>query len=71
MSTLAIQQMSWEEKLRAMEELWADLTRDDAKYASPSWHFDELKRTEQDIRAGRIKFIDWETAKKSIRRRAR
>jgi hypothetical protein len=66
-----IKKMSRAEKLRTMEALWSDLTRDEGKYTSPSWHFDELARTEEAIRAGSVKFLNWESAKKSIRRRAR
>lgn len=66
-----IKKMSRADKLRTMEELWVDLTRDEGKFTSPSWHFDVLRETEQDIRDGRTKFVDWEEAKKSIRRRAR
>ena len=66
-----LKKMSRADKLRTMEELWTDLTRDQSKYPSPSWHFDELSRTEQAIEAGQMKFVDWEKAKQSIRRRAR
>ena len=66
-----LKKMSRADKLRTMEALWSDLTRDDGKYSSPSWHFEVLEKTEQDIRAGRSQFVDWEEAKKSIRRRAR
>ena len=66
-----LKKMSRVEKLKAMEDLWSDLTRDEGKFASPSWHFDILEKTERDIRAGRTKFVDWELAKKAIRRRAR
>lgn len=55
--------MSRADKLRTMEELWADLTGDQSKYASPSWHFDELARTERSIESGQVKFVDWEKAK--------
>jgi hypothetical protein len=40
------------------------------KYTSPSWHFDELARTEQAIESGQMEFMDWEKAKQSIRWRA-
>jgi hypothetical protein len=59
------------EKLRAMEELWADLTKNDAGFKSPQWHLDELRATEARVLAGKEEFIDWEVAKKSLRRRAR
>lgn len=67
----AIKKMSRAEKLRTMEELWTDLTRDEGKFSSPSWHFDVLDQTEREVRAGRVKFVDWETAKGAIRRRAK
>lgn len=66
-----LKKMSRANKLRVMEELWSDLGSDEGKFSSPSWHFDELQRAEEDIRAGRTKFIDWEQAKKNIRRRAK
>jgi Putative addiction module component len=67
----AIKKMSRSEKLRAMEELWTDLTRDEGKYSSPAWHFEVLDKTEREIRAGRVRFINWEAAKSAIRRRAK
>lgn len=69
--SVVLKKMSRAEKLRTMEALWSDLTGSEGKYASPSWHFDELGRTEQDIRSGKMKFSPWEKAKQSIRRRAR
>ncbi len=58
-------------KLRAMEELWADLTGNDDKFDSPQWHLEELRATEARVLAGKEEFIDWEVAKKSLRRRAK
>lgn len=66
-----LKKMSRADKLRVMEELWSDLTSNEGKFPSPSWHFDELHRTEEDIRSGRTKFMEWEQAKKAIRRRAK
>ena len=66
-----IKKMSRAEQLRTMEALWTELTRDESKYASPSWHYDELARTDRAIRSGQVKFVDWDSAKKAIRRRAR
>jgi hypothetical protein len=63
--------MTKAQKLRAMEELWTDLTRDEAGFESPSWHIRVLQETEERVRSGKEKFIDWEVAKKSLRRRAR
>ena len=38
MSASEIQQLPRLEKLRLMETLWDDLSRDDAQLESPAWH---------------------------------
>jgi hypothetical protein len=58
--------MTTEEKLQAMEALWADLTRNEEQFDSPAWHEQVLKEREQRIKAGQESFIDWEIAKKDI-----
>lgn len=70
-TTLPLKSMTKVEKLRAMEELWTDLSKDGAAFDSPKWHLDELRATEARIQAGTEEFIDWEVAKKSLRRRAK
>jgi len=62
--------MSREDKLRAMEALWADLSRDEAEFDSPGWHAETLHETEQLVREGKAKFSDWQTAERRIRRKA-
>jgi hypothetical protein len=69
MSTLAIQQMSWEEKLRTMEELWESISADLARFESPAWHADALRETEQRYEAGQEKPVDWAVAKQELRER--
>jgi hypothetical protein len=69
--TLPLKKMTKSQKLRAMEDLWNDITRDEDRFQSPAWHFEVLKQTEKDIQAGKVKFIDWEQAKKSLLRRGR
>jgi hypothetical protein len=68
--TLPIQQMSREDKLMAMEMLWADLSQDENKMDSPSWHENVLRETEKLIRDGKAKFSDWNTAQRRIRAKA-
>lgn len=70
-ATLAIEKMSKAEKLRTMEALWSDLIGNDKSFTSPSWHLDALKETEQAVKAGRVSFVDWDVAKRSLRRRTR
>jgi hypothetical protein len=52
-----------------MESLWVDHTPDEKNYESPSWHQDVLKHTESRVREGKTDFVDWEAAKKDMRRR--
>lgn len=68
-ATLPLQRMSRAEKLRAMEALWADLSKDDA-YVSPAWHGAALREAEQALADGSAKFTDWNAAKERLRRRA-
>ena len=68
--TLPIERMSREDKLRAMEALWADLSRDEAEADSPGWHGAVLRETEQLVREGKAKFSDWPSARRRIRRKA-
>ncbi len=68
--TLPIKLMSREDKLRAMEELWADLSRDENQIESPDWHAATLRETERLVRAGKAQFSDWQVARSRIRRKA-
>jgi len=67
-TTLDLDHMTTEEKLAAMEELWADLSQRDA-VPVPQWHKDILDERQRLIDEGKAEFIDWETAKKQIRER--
>ena len=62
--------MTREDKLRAMEALWADLSQDEAQIMSPAWHGAVLRETEQLVREGKAKFSDWQTARRRLRRKA-
>lgn len=68
--TLPLKKMSRDEKLRAMEALWADLSQDEGKVESPAWHADALRHAELSVKAGKAKFSDWAEAKLRIRRKA-
>jgi hypothetical protein len=68
--TLPIERMSRADKLRAMEALWADLSRDEAKMDAPGWHGAALRETEQLVREGKAEFSDWQVAKRRLRRKA-
>lgn len=68
-STLRLDQMTTEEKLIAMEELWADLTRNQKDFKSPAWHESILKERDQRVRNGPEQPTDWDEAKDELRRR--
>jgi len=58
------------EKLKIIEALWGDLADDPESFASPAWHEDALHKTESEFAAGRIEILDWEDAKKELRKRS-
>jgi hypothetical protein len=68
--TLQIKRMSREDKLRAMEALWVDLSRDEAEVDSPGWHGAALREAERLVREGKAQFSDWPVAKRRLRRKA-
>ena len=70
MSAIAIKQMSWDEKLRTMEELWESLSREESRLESPSWHGEVLQETAIRHEAGKEQSIDWASAKRELRKRA-
>jgi len=69
--TLPISSMSTVDKLLVMEELWVSLTADKKPLKLPAWHKKALFETEQRVQAGKEEFIDWDDAKKSLRRRTK
>jgi hypothetical protein len=68
-AVLPLDQMTTEEKLRAMEAIWADLTRNADSFESPAWHADVLREREQRIAEGKETFVDWDEAKRQLRER--
>ncbi len=69
MSIAELRQLPPDEKLRIIEALWSDLAADDVALESPAWHEEELRKTEAEFAAGRIETLDWEEAKKELRKR--
>ena len=66
---LPLERMTTAEKLRAMEALWADLSRHEEEIESPAWHGEVLREREERVKAGRETAIEWEVAKKQLRDR--
>ena len=65
-TVLQLEALTRQEKLRAMEELWEDLTRADERYESPNWHGDVLRAREEALKAGKDEFVPWDEAKRML-----
>jgi len=68
-STIEIRNLYREEKLRVMETIWEDLSREDKEVESPDWHQKALQETERRLNSGQEKIVDWQVAKKELRER--
>ena len=68
MISLPLKEMSRAEKIIALEALWEDLSRNEAEFESPDWHQEELAATEQRVQSGKEQPVDWEYAKKQLRK---
>jgi hypothetical protein len=64
-----ISQMTRNEKLRAMEALWTELSKEGDGVDSPSWHGEVLRETEARLAAGAEELLNWGTAKQALRKR--
>jgi putative addiction module component (TIGR02574 family) len=69
MSIAELRKLPAEEKLKIIEVLWSDLASDEGAVESPAWHGEALRKTEADFAAGRIESLDWDDAKKELRKR--
>ena len=61
------QQMSRQEKLRLMEVLWVDLSREEGELESPAWHELALRETADRRVRGEEPALDWADAKIKLR----
>lgn len=59
---LPLTQMSLEDKVQAMELLWAELSKTPEQVASPAWHREELHSRRQQIQDGTASFQNWTSA---------
>ncbi len=66
---LPVSRLSLAQKLDLMETLWADLSRDEEKLESPTWHKTILEDREKAFKSGKVSASNWEQAKKRIRKR--
>ena len=68
-STVTVSALTLPQKLKLMEELWADLSRYPENVPVPEWHLEVLAEREKLVRQGKAKFSDWSVAKKRLQRR--
>lgn len=66
-----LETMTLPEKLRLMEALWANLSRQEAALESPAWHENVLRERQADVKSGAATFMDWETAKQQLHDRCK
>jgi hypothetical protein len=69
MTIEAVRKLPRTEKLRLMETLWEELSRSETEFESPAWHGKELAETERRLAEGKEQVLDWDTAKKRLRKR--
>ncbi len=68
-STIEISSLSREEKLRVMEDIWEDLSREEVEIESPDWHQNALQQAEIRMSSGQEKIVEWKAAKNELRKR--
>ncbi|MFA4917329.1 MAG: addiction module protein [Syntrophales bacterium] len=66
---IEIKHLSREEKLKMMEAIWEDLSREAEEVESPDWHQKALQETERRLGLGQEKIVDWKAAQKELRER--
>ena len=67
--TIEISTLSREEKLRVMEDIWEDLSREEVEIESPDWHQNALQQAEIRMSSGQEKIVEWKAAKNELRKR--
>jgi putative addiction module component (TIGR02574 family) len=68
-AVLPLDEMTVEEKLRAMEAIWRSLSKQDDQVPVPDWHRQLLDERQRQIDAGEAGFISLEEMKERVRQR--
>ena len=66
--TLPLRDMSLNEKFMAIEMIWDDICHNSADFPSPAWHEAIIEERDKKIATGEDKLIDWEVAKKQMKK---
>lgn len=64
---IATESLTRMDKLRLIEQIWEELSRETEPVESPAWHAEALAETEKAIARGVAGFIAWEEAKERLR----
>ena len=65
--SLALKQMTIEEKLQVMDAIWDDLNQHADEMQSPAWRGKALEAIEAAIERGEESFDEWNAVKRRIR----
>jgi len=68
-AVLPLDQMTVEEKLRAMEAIWRSLSKLEDHVPVPDWHKQVLDERQRQIDAGEATFVSLEEMKECVRKR--
>ena len=63
--------ISVKEKLRLMELIWQDISSNEEQIEVPKSHKDQLDKRARMVKEGKAEFIEWEQAKKEIKKATR
>lgn len=64
--TLPLSEMTTDEKLGVIEDIWADLIKNPKSVPAPAWHGDVLAARELRIQNGTARFIPLEDVKEKL-----
>lgn len=64
---LPLSEMTRNEKLIALDQIWEDLMRNPDEIPSPDWHKAVLSARAKRVESGEAEFKDWEEAKSQLR----
>jgi len=64
---LPLAEMTHDEKIQAMELLWAELSKTPEQLTSPAWHRDVLRSRRGQVQQGQARFQSWDTAIDELR----